>query len=126
MTTSGRLRSARFPIDTIFGSPLSYTPALMIGWIRPDPLFRIVAVPLRPSGSDLPKTAPWCYLRYFWLYRSSTSRPYSSGRRSRKKPKAARWRCTTSRSIVAVITPSSSRPSSARMSPRSSAMKLVP
>lgn len=57
---------------------------------------------------------------------SSTMRRYSSGRRSRKKPMPARCLRARSRSSVAVSTPVSSAPNSARMSPHSSQMKLWP
>ncbi len=62
--------------------------------------------------------------------RSSHSRPYSSGRRSRKKPMPARCLAARSRSSVATSTPSScpsfSGPNSTSLSPHSLVMKLCP
>ena len=57
---------------------------------------------------------------------SSTNRPYNSGRRSLKNPNAARCLFARSRSSSATSTPVSSAPNSARISPRSSQIKLWP
>ena len=57
---------------------------------------------------------------------SSTSRPYSSGRRSRKKPMPARCARAAARSRVATSAPSSSAPNCSIRSPHSLVMKLWP
>ena len=67
------------------------------------------------SGDRFRSRRPW-----------SGERAVEVGRRSRKKPQAARWAARKSRSTLAVSTPSSSRPSSATRSPRWSQMKLEP
>ena len=57
---------------------------------------------------------------------SSASRPYNCGRLSRKNPKLALFARAAARSSVATATPTSPVPNSATMSPRWSAMKLLP
>ncbi len=57
---------------------------------------------------------------------SSQMRPYSCGRRSRKKPMPARCLAAVARSSVSTSTPVSSRPNSAILSPHSLVMKLWP